>query len=131
MNFRILFTILHDFIFFGISFFVALWVRLDLASASNLIKELWEFLLLFSLTNIVLLKYLGLYLGIWRYASLHEIISIIKSVSISILLLLSVFFLIFRLENIPRSFPILLFIISIFCVTSPRIMYRILKDKLK
>ncbi len=131
MNFRIIFTILHDFIFFGISFFVALWVRLDFASASNLIKELWEFLLLFSLTNIILLKYLGLYLGIWRYASLHEIISIIKSVSISILLLLSVFFLIFRLENIPRSFPILLFIISIFCVTSPRILYRILKDNLK
>ena len=36
MNLRILFTILHDFIFFGISFFVALWVRLDLASASKL-----------------------------------------------------------------------------------------------
>ncbi len=129
MNFRILFTIIHDLFFFGISFFLALWVRLDLASASSLIKELWEFLIFFSLTNIILLKYLGLYLGIWRYASLHEIISIIKSVSISILFLLSVLFLFFRLENIPRSFPILLFIISIFTVTSPRILYRILKDK--
>ncbi len=130
MNIRILFTILHDLFFFGISFFLALWIRLDFISALNLANELWAFIILFSLTNIVLLKYLGLYLGIWRYASLHEIISIIKSVSISILLLLCVLFLIFRLENIPRSFPIILFIISIISVTSPRIFYRILKDNL-
>ena len=35
------------------------------------------------------------------------------------------------MEDIPRSFPILLFIISIFSVTSPRVFYRILKDYLK
>ena len=74
---------------------------------------------------------MGLYHGIWRYASIHEIKSIIKSVSISILLLLGIFFLVFRLEDIPRSFPILLFIISISSVTGPRVFYRILKDYLK
>ncbi len=131
MNKRILFTILHDIIFFGLSFFIALWIRLDLTSALDLTIELWEFLILFAISNIVLLKYLGLYLGIWRYASIHEIISIIKSVSISILILLGVFFLIFRLENIPRSFPILLFFISIFSVIGPRVLYRIIKDNLK
>ena len=89
------------------------------------------FLCFFSFTNIFLLKYMGLYHGIWRYASIHEIKSIIKSVSISILLLLGIFFLVFRLEDIPRSFPILLFIISIFSVTSPRVFYRIMKDYLK
>ena len=131
MNIRILVTILHDFIFFGVSFFISLWIRLDLNSALILCKELWGFLIFFSFTNIFLLKYMGLYHGIWRYASIHEIKSIIKSVSVSILLLLGIFFLAFRLENIPRSFPILLFIISIFSVTSPRVFYRIMKDYLK
>jgi len=131
MNIRILITILHDLIFFGVSFFVSLWIRLDLNSALILCKELWWFLIFFSFTNIFLLKYMGLYHGIWRYASIHEIKSIIKSVSVSILLLLGIFFLVFRLEDIPRSFPILLFIISIFSVTSPRVFYRILKDYLK
>ncbi len=131
MSSRILLTILHDLVIFAISFFVALWVRLDLESALILSKELWQFLILFSLINIFLLKYMGLYHGIWRYASLHEIKSIIKSVLISTLILIGMFFLIFRLENIPRSFPILLFIISIFGVTSPRFIYRILKDNLK
>ena len=131
MNVRIIITILHDFIFFGVSFFASLWIRLDLNSALNLCRELWWFLIFFSFTNIFLLKYMGLYHGIWRYASIHEIISIIKSVSVSILMLLGIFFLVFRLEDIPRSFPILLFIISIFSVTSPRVFYRILKDYLK
>ena len=131
MNIRILITILHDLIFFGVSFFVSLWIRLDLNSALILCRELLWFLILFSFTNIFLLKYMGLYHGIWRYASIHEIKSIIKSVSISILLLLGIFFLVFRLEDIPRSFPILLFIISISSVTGPRVFYRILKDYLK
>ena len=39
------------------------------------------------------------------------------------------FFLIFRLENIPRSFPVLLFIVSLFGVTGPRVFYRFLKDR--
>ncbi len=131
MNFRIIITILHDLIIFGFSFFVALWVRLDFESALSLSKHLWHFLVLFAFMNISLLKYMGLYLGIWRYASLHEILSIIKSVIISTLILLGLFFLIFRLENIPRSFPILLFLTSIISVVSPRVIYRIIKDNLK
>ena len=131
MNFRIIITILHDLIIFGFSFFVALWVRLDFESALSLSRNLWHFLVLFAFMNISLLKYMGLYLGIWRYASLHEILSIIKSVIISTLILLGLFFLIFRLENIPRSFPILLFVTSIITVVSPRVIYRIIKDNLK
>ncbi len=131
MNFRIIITILHDLIIFGFSFFVALWVRLDFESALSLSRNLWHFLVLFAFMNISLLKYMGLYLGIWRYASLHEILSIIKSVIISTLILLGLFFLIFRLENIPRSFPILLFLTSIITVVSPRVIYRIIKDNLK
>ena len=112
MNIRILVTILHDFIFFGVSFFISLWIRLDLNSALILCKELWWFLIIFSFTNIFLLKYMGLYHGIWRYASIHEIVSIFKSITISTLIIIFSFFIIFRLESIPRSFPVLLFIVS-------------------
>ena len=60
---------------------------------------------------------------------MHEIISIFKSITISTLIIILSFFLIFRLENIPRSFPVLLFIVSLFGVTGPRIFYRFFKDK--
>ena len=61
---------------------------------------------------------------------MHEIISIFKSIVISTLFIIALLFLIFRLQDIPRSFPILLFIVSLLGVTGPRVFYRVLKDKL-
>ena len=130
MNKKIFITILHDFLIFCLSFFIALLLRLDWNQSLYLMNELWSFCLLYASANIFLLHYFGLYHGIWRYASMHEIISIFKSITISTLIIILSFFLIFRLENIPRSFPILLFIVSLFGVTGPRIFYRFLKDKI-
>jgi len=130
MNKKIFITILHDFLIFCLSFFVALLLRLDWSQSLNLMNSLWSFCLVYAGANIFLLQYFGLYHGIWRYASIHEIISIFKSITISTLIIILSFFLIFRLENIPRSFPVLLFIVSLFGVTGPRIFYRFLKDKI-
>ena len=130
MNKKIFITILHDFLIFCLSFFIALLLRLDWNQSLYLMNELWSFCLLYASANIFLLHYFGLYHGIWRYASMHEIISIFKSITISTLIIILSFFLIFRLENIPRSFPVLLFIVSLFGVTGPRIFYRFLKDKI-
>ena len=129
MSNKILLTIVHDFLLLGLSFFLALWIRLDFDVALNLMSNLWIYSIFFALSNISLLKFFGLYLGIWRYASLHEIFSIIKSLIITTLLVVSLLFLIFRLENVPRSFPILLFIISLFSISGPRIIYRLIKDR--
>ncbi|MEC8265851.1 MAG: nucleoside-diphosphate sugar epimerase/dehydratase [Pseudomonadota bacterium] len=92
-------------------------------------ESLWIFSILFAVINIILLQYYGLYHGIWRYASMHEILSIFKSIVISTLLIIALLFLIFRLQDIPRSFPILLFIVSLLGVTGPRVFYRVFKDK--
>ena len=129
MNKKIFITILHDFLIFCLSFFIALVLRLDWSQSLDLMNSLWGFCILYAFANIFLLHYFGLYHGIWRYASMHEIISIFKSITISALIIILSFFLIFRLENIPRSFPVLLFIVSLFGVTGPRIFYRFLKDK--
>ena len=129
MNKKIAITVIHDFFIFFLSFFIALILRLDLDYASFLMEVLWIFAILFSISNIIILNYYGLYHGIWRYASMHEIISIFKSIFISTLFIIVLLFLVFRLQDIPRSFPILLFIVSLLGVTGPRVLYRILKDK--
>ena len=130
MGRKIILTLIHDFLIFLISFFLALWIRLDFNYATSLIPSLWLYSVLFSFSNLLILNFFGLYHGIWRYASIHEIISIIKSIFLSTLFIIACLFLVFRLENIPRSFPILLFIISLFGVTAPRVFYRFLKDSL-
>ena len=123
-------TILHDLVIFILSFFVALWLRLELQPSLDLFSLLWIYSVGFSIMNIIILNFLGLYHGIWRYASIHEINSIFKSVLISTFSIIFVIFLTTRLEGIPRSFPILLIIISIFNSIGPRLLYRIIKDNL-
>ena len=66
----------------------------------------------------------------WRYVSMHEIIIYFKSIVISTLFIIALLFLIFRLQDIPRSFPVLLFIVSLLGVTGPRVFYRVLKDRI-
>ena len=130
MSFRIFLTIFHDLIIFIFSFFLALWLRLELQLSLELFSSLWFYSIGYSIMNIIILNFLGLYHGIWRYASIHEINSIFKSVSISTFSIIVVIFLTTRLEGIPRSFPILLIIISIFNSIGPRLLYRIMKDNL-
>ena len=130
MNKKITITVFHDFFIFCLSFFVALWLRLDFDYSVYLFSNLWPFSILYAILNIFILSYFGLYHGIWRYASMHEILSIFKSVFISTLVIIFLLFLIFRLAEIPRSFPILIFIVSLFSVTGPRIFYRMIKDQL-
>lgn len=131
MNIRIPLTILHDIFIFCISFFISLWLRLEFDQAYYLFSQIWIYSIVFAIMNIVLLNFYGLYHGIWRYASTHEMVSILKSITISTLIIIALLFLIMRLENIPRSFPVLLFIISIFGAISPRLVYRVIKDNLK
>ena len=130
MSFRIFLTIFHDLIIFVFSFFLALLLRLELQLSLELFSSLWVYSIGFSIMNIIILNFLGLYHGIWRYASIHEINSIFKSVSISTFSIIVVIFLTTRLEGIPRSFPIILIIISIFNSIGPRLLYRIIKDYL-
>ena len=130
MNRKIIITILHDFFIFCLSFFVALLLRLEYGYAVYLMETLWVFSILFSLINIIILNYYGLYHGIWRYASMHEILSIFKSIVISTLFIIALLFLIFRLQDIPGSFPVLLFMVSLLGVTGPRVFYRIMKDRI-
>ena len=59
---------------------------------------------------------------------MQEILVILKSLLASCLIIVGALFISIRLENIPRSFPILLFIVSLFGLSGPRIFYRLLRD---
>lgn len=126
---RVFFTVLHDFFILCGAFFFALWLRLE-AQSFELLTVLIPYLVLFNLSTLVFQFRFGLYKGIWRYASIKEILAIFKSITASCLIVVAALFLTIRLENIPRSFPILLFIVSLLGISGPRIFYRLIKDNL-
>ena len=57
MSLRIFLTILHDLIIFIFSFFLALWLRLELQPALDLFSMLWIYSIGFSIMNIIILQF--------------------------------------------------------------------------
>ena len=127
-NKKILLNIFHDFIILSFSFVFALWLRLE-NEAFILVNSLWPYIVIYSPLTIFFLNRFGFYHGIWKYSSIHEILSIFKSLSASCLIIFATLFLTIRLENIPRSFLVLLFIVSLLGISGPRIFYRLIKDR--
>ena len=71
----------------------------------------------------------GLYKGIWRFASLQDILNIIKAAIFGIAIISVILFITNRLEFIPRTTIILYPLFLIGFLTTPRFAYRIFKDK--
>lgn len=66
----------------------------------------------------------GLYRGFWRFASVPDLIRILKAVAVGTLLLVGCCWLLTRLEGIPRSVFIIYPLILIGGLCGPRILYR-------
>jgi len=71
----------------------------------------------------------GLYRGIWRFASLPDLIRILKAVSLGALLVSLLSAVMFRLEGIPRTILILFPLLTTVGLTGPRLCYRWFKDQ--
>lgn len=71
----------------------------------------------------------GLYRGVWRYASTRDLIAIAKAVSLVIAVFVPVLFLLTRLEDMPRSLPVINWFVLLILLGGPRFLYRIFKDR--
>ena len=73
--------------------------------------------------------YSRMYRGIWAYASIEDLAAITKGVTLSILIFLPALFLFTRLEQLPRSLPLIQWFILMALLGGPRFLYRVLKDR--
>ncbi len=71
----------------------------------------------------------GLYRGVWRYASLNDLLAIVRAVTIATLIFVLVMFLWQRLTDMPRSVPIINWFILMALLGGPRFLYRLFKDR--
>lgn len=74
---------------------------------------------------------MGLYRGVWRFASLPDLVRIIKSVAIGTLLAIVIIFLAKDFQGVPRSVPLLYGMLLVMFVGVPRFVYRSLKDRVR
>ncbi|WP_417452245.1 polysaccharide biosynthesis protein [Kiloniella sp.] len=120
----------HDLFMLAISFALSLALRMDVNDAAAIPPlSLFPAWALFILIGIGTFWMLDFYRGTWRYASMNDLLNIIKASSLVMLLFLPILFFWNRLEDIPRSSLIINWFVLIFLLGGPRMVYRIWKDQ--
>ncbi len=128
-NIRSLIAALHDAMMASFSFILSLYLRLgddQLYLASN------YFLtgtLLLTTICVVVFTAMRLYRGMWRFASMRDMVTIAKSVSLAILIFAACMFAVNRLDNLPRSVLFINWLLLMAMLAAPRFAYRSLKDR--
>lgn len=122
-------VILHDFLAIALAWWCAYWLRFNLGVIPPAVfSQMYAVLPMLLVTQAACYWAFGLYRGIWRFASLQDLVRIIKAVGLGMALTLLALFLDKRLVDIPRSvFPLYALLLVTFLGGS-RFLCRWLKD---
>ncbi len=120
---------IHDALMIPISWFLALWLRYNLGpipptALENALLSL-AIILPIQVSSFIVF---GLYRGIWRFASLPDIIRIIKAVVVGAIVCIAPIIFFSINGGIPRSIPIIYTILLVMFLSGPRLLYRWFKD---
>ncbi len=119
----------HDVIMASISFVIALSLRLGSDINVYPADQIVLGTLIFTLVAAPVFRTMKMYRGVWRYASLNDLLNITKSTSLIVLIFLIALFATNRLEDLPRSLPFINWFVLIALLGGPRFFYRLLKDR--
>ncbi|GAV19759.1 UDP-N-acetyl-alpha-D-glucosamine C6 dehydratase [Mariprofundus micogutta] len=125
-----LLVMIHDLAWIPLAVWLAFWLRFNLDVIPVEYVRPLQVLIIISLPlQAVTFWFFGLYRGIWRFASIPDLLRILKAVLIGALLCFIALFVWQRMEGIPRSVLLLYPSILIIGLAVPRLVYRWLKDR--
>ena len=119
----------HDVIMATMSFPLSLYLRVGDGAFLLAADYLMPGTIAFAMVAAVVFRRCRLYRGVWRYASMNDMLAIVKAVSLTVLLFLPLLFLLTRMEDVPRSLPFLNWLILVLLLGGPRFAYRLFKDR--
>lgn len=120
---------LHDIVMAALSFLASQYLRLGESVFWYAEDYLWLGMAIFTTVAAIVFASLRLYRGIWRYASLNDMVGIAKAATLIILIFLPILFFTNRLEALPRSSLIINWFVLMALLAGPRILYRIWRDR--
>ncbi|MBT3305480.1 MAG: polysaccharide biosynthesis protein [Alphaproteobacteria bacterium] len=119
----------HDIFMSGMAFLLALYLRLGDEFSSYAGDQMVLAGVLFLGISAVVFWFSGLYRGVWRYASMNDLMAITRAVTITVLVFLLVMFLWTRFQNLPRSMIPITWFTLMALLGGPRFFYRLIKDR--
>lgn len=121
---------LHDLAMIPIAWFGAYWLRFNLGSIPDeFLKTAITWLPLVVVVQATAFIYFELYRGHWRFASMPDLIRILKAVLIGACVALVVILIVNRFVGMPRSVFPLYAVLLVGLLGFPRMLYRWIKDR--
>lgn len=120
---------LHDLIMLPVAWLLAFWLRFNLGEIPvEQAQVAWVALPILILAQGGVNWLLGLYRGVWRFASLPDLVRIAKAVLTGTAVTFFLLFVFNRLDAVPRSVPPLYVLLQLALLAGPRLVYRWHKD---
>jgi len=124
------FIFIHDLLMVPLAWLGAFWLRFNLGIIP---EQFWQAALRWLPAVLIVqglsLRFYGLYRGVWRFASVPDLVRIAKAVGSGVFVIATAMFAINRLEGIPRSvIPLYIGLLTLL-LGAPRLLYRIWKDR--
>ncbi|MHC1480590.1 polysaccharide biosynthesis protein [Frateuria aurantia] len=120
-------VMIHDLVMAELAWYLANLLRFALTPAATLHFSMGELVIVLLVQGLIFNR-LGLYRGIWRFASLPDLWNIVRAVALGALAIGLSLFVYTRLSGIPRSVIFLYPAILGLLLGLPRLCYRVWKD---
>ncbi|HTJ64260.1 MAG TPA: nucleoside-diphosphate sugar epimerase/dehydratase [Alphaproteobacteria bacterium] len=120
---------LHDTLMAGLAFILAMYLRVGDEAFTTYREPLLTGLPLFMAASAVSFRLLGLYRGLWRYASGRDLSSIVRAVALAVMIFVPLMFFQNRLNLFPRQVLLIVAIVLVAFLAGPRLLYRMAKDR--
>jgi FlaA1/EpsC-like NDP-sugar epimerase len=121
---------LHDLAMIPVAWFGAYWLRFNLGAIPDyFLAGAISWLPLVMLVQVAAFVYFQLYRGHWGFASLPDLIRILKAVVVGACVVLVAILIVNRFEGMPRSVFPLYAVLLVGLLGFPRMLYRWVKDR--
>jgi FlaA1/EpsC-like NDP-sugar epimerase len=119
----------HDLLAIPLAWFAAYWLRFNLETIPPAFFQTALNILpvIVAVQGVVFIIF-GLYRGVWRFASIPDLVRIVKAVFFGVLASLALIFLLTRMQHVPRSVIPLYSLLLFSILAGNRLIYRWLKD---
>lgn len=119
----------HDALMVIVAWFLSYWLRFNLSQipAKNWVIAV-KVLPIVLIVQMLMAVWSGCYRGMWRFASLPDLMRILKAIAIGTVLIAGCIFIWNHLSNVPRAIFPLYALLLLFCWGGPRLLYRVLRD---
>lgn len=125
---RVIFTFVHDLAMAAATFAVAMYLRIggdlfDMPAMPWLIQ-----MGIFVVSCGAAFLITGVYRGVWRFTSVHDLGIILRTVTIAVVIFFPVSFILTRLDGMPRSVPGILWFVLLAFMSGSRLLVRLLRE---